>query len=230
VPIGVRAAGITGSVVAWVAAFGVGAAQLAGAQVAAWWPWVSVAGAAAGLPVALSVVGERSPGALDNASGVAAVLLAADALPAAIPVGVLLTSAEELGLAGARAWALDAAPATAINFDGLDDSGVLTAMHTRARPRALSAAVREGARTTGAGVRERRLLPGILVDGVALADRGWQVVTLSRGTLATLGRIHRPADRAERVGGAGVAEAARVAVAALVALGAFERADLSEEG
>src|SRR4029077_14944104 len=60
---------------------------------------------AGGLPLMLSVVGQRSDGALDNASGVAAALDAVSALSPALPIGVLITDAEELSLAGARAWA-----------------------------------------------------------------------------------------------------------------------------
>ena len=218
VPIGARAAGVVGSGAAWVAALAVAVAQLLGAGVATWWPWVGAAGAVAGVPVLLSVVGARSPGALDNATGVAAVLATVAQLPRDVPVGVLLTSAEELGLAGARAWGERATPALAINFDGVDDAGALTAMYTGARPARLLAAVAQAAGAQGVACRERRLLPGILVDALALADRGWEVLTLSRGTLATLGRIHRPADRADRVAGTGVAEAARVAASAIVTL------------
>jgi hypothetical protein len=57
------------------------------------------------IPVVLSVVGNRSPGALDNASGVAAVIAAARGVPNDSDIGVLITDAEELGLAGAMSWA-----------------------------------------------------------------------------------------------------------------------------
>jgi hypothetical protein len=216
VPIGVRAAGVVGSVAAWGAALALAAVQLAGARMgepsSSWW-WVGAVGVAAAVPVALSVVGERSPGALDNATGVAAVLRTAAGLPVGTPLGVLLTSAEELGLAGSRAWAVGATPATALNFDGIDDAGGLTLMYSGQRPTTLLAAVQSAAGRIGVAVRARRLVPGILVDAVALSDAGWRTATLSRGTFGTLARIHRPADRAERLTGHGVAEAARVAVA-----------------
>jgi hypothetical protein len=54
-----------------------------------------------------------------------------------------------------------------------------------------------------------------LVDGVAFADAGWEAVTVSRGTVATLGRIHRPADRADRMTGIGVEAAAKAIVRAV---------------
>jgi hypothetical protein len=73
----------------------------------------------------LSVVGQRSAGALDNASGVAAVLDAAAALSPALPIGVLIADAEELSLAGARAWARSRPAGVALNCDSVDDDGSL---------------------------------------------------------------------------------------------------------
>ena len=69
-----------------------------------------------------------------------------------------------------------------------------------------------------APARIRRLLPGVLVDAVALADEGWRTATLSRGTLGTLMRIHTSGDTAQRMSGAGIAEAARVMARAATAL------------
>ena len=57
---------------------------------------------------------------------------------------------------------------------------------------------------------ERRTIPGILTDGVALANAGWSAVTLSRGTLRTLARIHRPADNVGRTRGDGISVMARL--------------------
>lgn len=221
VSIGARAAGIVATVAAWAAALALAAAHLARGPAAVhlgWWSWLGWIGLAAALPVALSVVGERSPGALDNATGVATVLRTVAALRDDVPLGVLLTSAEELGLAGSRAWAVDATPATALNVDGIDDAGGLTMMYSGRRPDSLLAAARTAAGGLGVAVRERRLLPGILVDAVALADAGWRTATLSRGTLATLARIHRPTDQAGRLHGGGVEEAARLAAGVVAAL------------
>jgi hypothetical protein len=66
--------------------------------------------------------------------------------------------------------------------------------------------------------RARRLLPGILVDAVALADAGWRAVTVSRGSLATLARIHTAADALPRLRGDGVAAAAALLAALAEAL------------
>jgi Zn-dependent M28 family amino/carboxypeptidase len=174
-----------------------------------WWLFVGVAAVAGSVPVIATTVGARSPGALDNASGVAAVLVAAETTRG--PVGVCLTSAEELGLAGARAWVLNRRAAIAVNCDGVDDGGTLTCMHSGTAPAELLARVVKAARACGASsVRAHRLLPGVLTDGVALADAGWDVVTLSKGGVGTLARIHTVRDRAELLSGTGIAEVARI--------------------
>ena len=218
IPILARAIGIVSLAALVVLAAAAGVAQAAGVEGArVLWPWCAALAPLAGAPVLLSVVRSRSPGALDNASGVAAVLTAARLAAPAMPLGVLLTSAEELGLAGARAWAREAAPAIALNCDGVDDAGPLVCMHGARVPARVVGALR---RAGGPALRVRRLLPGILADSVALADAGWETVTLSRGTLSTLARIHRPADRADRLTARGIAEAATLLAAALSQLGA----------
>lgn len=173
------------------------------------WRALAVAGCIATIPIVGSVVGERSAGAVDDGSGVATVLLAVERLPRDLPLGVLLTSAEELGMAGAQAFASERAPASAINIDGVDDSGGIICMRhgLAARPRI---GVAHAAAALGLRVRERRTIPGLLTDGVALANAGWSAVTLSRGTLATLARVHRPADSAARMHGTGITEMARL--------------------
>ena len=218
VPILARAAGVAVSALCWIVALGVALAQVGGASVAGAWPWLAAVGALAAVPVAASVVGAHSPGAIDNASGVATVLLAAAATPRALELGVLLPSAEELGMAGARAWARGRAAGVAVNCDGVDDSGMLTLMYSGRRPdRLLVVGERAGA-AAGTPARSRRLLPGVLTDGVALADAGWEAVTVSRGTWRTLARIHRPADSADGVTGRGVADGARLVATMAVAL------------
>jgi hypothetical protein len=155
---------------------------------------------------------------------------AAGAVPRRHALGVLLPSAEELGLAGARAWARTRPAAVAINCDGVDDDGATTVMYTRRRPaRLLDAAARAGAALHEA-VRARRLLPGILTDGVALADAGWEVVTVSRGGLGTLARIHTPADRPDRLTASGVARTAQLIARMVVALAAAEAGDGADRG
>ena len=218
VPILARAAGVTLVIVTWLSCAAIAAMQLAGGvSVVGSMAWsvlmpLAVIGA---VPVIATTVGSRSPGALDNASGVATVLSAAERTGAP-SIGVCLTSAEELGLAGARAWVRQAerrAESMAINCDGVDDSGVVTCMYSGARPGALVDAIAAAGERSEVRVRAHRLLPGVLTDGVALADAGWPAVTLSKGGARTLARIHTPGDRADRLSGSGIDDVARVIVA-----------------
>jgi hypothetical protein len=210
IPMLIRAGAIALHGAAWVAALLLCAVDWLGGSLPAAWLSVAVGGAAAGLPIMASVVGDRSDGAVDNASGVAAVLVAAAALPRELSVGVLVTSAEELGLAGARAWVRARTPATALNCDGIDDTGELLCMYSRHRPDALIAAYDRAARAEGKALRVRRLLPGVLVDAVAFADAGWEALTLSRGTIGTLARIHTRRDTLTALTGAGIEDAVPV--------------------
>jgi hypothetical protein len=218
IPIAARALGVMGTIAVWIVAIAACAAQLAGAPVAGLWPWLTVAGVVAAAPVAASVVGARSPGALDDASGVATVLLVAEQLQRDRSLGVILTSAEELGLAGARAWAAGRPPAVAINIDGVDDTGALRFTHTGRRPERLLEALRAASRAHGLRSGSGPLLPGVLVDGVALANRGWEVVTVSRGSWRTVARIHTPRDDLSTLTGKGVVETAGVVLHAVEGL------------
>ena len=224
-PMALRVAGIVASTVAWAGMLILASlawrGQVSAAAAWPWWAGLTLLGVPAGLPLVLSTVGARSVGAVDNASGVATVLTAAALLPAEARVGVLLTSAEELGLAGARAWGrLRGAPARrpagiAINCDGVDDAGRLRLMPV-ARAPIPTAAVRASARDAGLPLAEGGV-PGILVDAIALHASGFQAVTLMKGTTATLRRVHTPADGPGTLTGTGIAEAA------VVMAGAVER-------
>ncbi|HLV26075.1 MAG TPA: M28 family peptidase [Gemmatimonadales bacterium] len=216
VPIAVRAVSIVLLSVAFLLSVVYAAAQVAGAVDGSLWPYLAILAGVCALPAMLSTVGNRSQGALDNASGVAAVLMAAEALGEERSVGICITSAEELGLAGSRAWisarAADA-PRVVLNVDSLDDSGDTVLMWSRRKPEAIMEACGRGALSCGARLVRRRLIPGILTDGVAVADGGWPVVTVSRGTLRTLLRIHSERDSPELLSGTGVAETAELLAA-----------------
>jgi len=166
------------------------------------------------LPLMLSGVGARNHGTVDNASGVATVLEAAELLPRDLDVGVLITDAEELALAGARAWLREwrGAVGVALNCDSVDDAGPLVAMYSGGRDRSTTtvSAVAGAANAEGEQLRTTRLLPGILADSVAFAGAGWRTVTLSRGTIRTLGRIHTSRDTLDAMRGTGIPGAARV--------------------
>lgn len=166
----------------------------------------------AAVPLMLSYVGDRNHGTLDNASGVAAVLQAAEMIGPTANVGVLITDAEELALAGARAWARAKSrqPGIALNCDSIDDDGRLTVMHGSPPPTAVLSAMERAARANAEPLRVIRLIPGILTDHVALAAAGWTTLTLSRGTARTLQRIHTSRDTLATMRGTGITGAARV--------------------
>ena len=162
----------------------------------------------------LSGVGARNQGTVDNASGVATLLEAAELLPRNLDVGVLITDAEELALAGARAWLREwrGAVGVALNCDSIDDAGPLVAMYSgrRQRSAAAVAAVAHAAIEEHETLSAMRLLPGVLADSVAFAGGGWRTLTLSRGTIRTLGRIHTSRDTLDTMRGTGIPGAARV--------------------
>ena len=116
-------------------------------------------------------------------------------------------------MAGARAFADGRRPAMAINVDGVDDRGSTICMY-HGRAARVRVGVARAARAIGMRVREQPTIPGLLTDGVALGEAGWSAVTLSRGGLATLWRIHRAADTAERLSGVGMHEVARLVASA----------------
>jgi Peptidase family M28 len=166
------------------------------------------------LPLMLSGVGARNHGTVDNASGVATVLEAAELLPRDLDVGVLITDAEELALAGVRAWLREwrGAAGVALNCDSVDDVGPLVAMYSgrRNRTAAIVGAMADAAAAERERLRTMRLLPGVLADSVAFAGAGWRTLTLSRGTIRTLGRIHTSRDTLDAMRGTGIPGAARV--------------------
>ena len=178
-------------------------------MVASVWPVLQISALVAVLPSILCFVRNDSHGALDNSSGVAAVLMASRKASTANDLGVLITSGEELGLAGARAWSAGATPGMlAINCDTVDDAGRWRCMYTGPRPRRVAAAAETIGRTLGLKLTIGPLIPGILADSIAFADRGIESVTVSRGTLSTLARIHTRRDTSTALTGRGVTEGA----------------------
>jgi hypothetical protein len=165
------------------------------------------------LPMIFCLTGNRSHGALDNASGLVSVLLAARELKSRDDVGVIVTSGEELVLAGARAYvAAHPEPVIALNCDTIDDAGRLLCMR-RGDNRDASSAIRRASKRLGLRVRVRPMIPGLLADNLAFSDAGWDAITLSRGNIATLARVHTKGDNLERMSGTGIANAARLLVA-----------------
>ncbi len=140
-------------------------------------------------------VNDNSPGAVDNATALVAVFMAIDQLGPAAAVGVIFPDAEEFGLVGARALAVDRADlfadAAVINLDGLDDLGTPVALVHR--PGTIGVAV-----ATALKARRWRWLP-VVVDGIALARVSRECVTILKGNWRTMLAVHRPGDTADRV-------------------------------
>jgi hypothetical protein len=195
--------------------------SLVGVQVApSVWHVLAIAAVVAALPSIFCFVRNESRGALDNASGVATVLMASQLASAVQNLGVLITSGEELGLAGARVWASRATPGLlVINCDTVDDSGGWRCMYNGPRPARIAAV----AETIAARLRFKlavgRMIPGILADSMAFADRGIESVTVGRGRLSTLARIHTRRDTSNALTGSGVVEGAAVLSALAKELG-----------
>jgi hypothetical protein len=188
-------------------------------------PWIlfTLAGGAA---MAVSWSAGDSPGAVDNASGIIAVLVAAELARDGLDVGVLITGAEEYGMEGARAWTAAAGPqGVFVNFDGLDDRGAFNLMRHKpagggAPPGTVSATavfdtVAAAIHDHGHALRRSRLPLGIFVDGSVLAGAGMAGVTVSRGDWHTLGVVHTPRDTADRTGTRSAVEAGRLVHQAL---------------
>ena len=167
------------------------------------------------IPVALCLIGNQSRGALDNASGVAAGLLALELVPRDKSVGVLFTSAEELGLAGARAFIEEhRTRAIALNCDTIDDDGAFICM-TDNRRSVIAASLSRAGNAIHQPVKIRSIIPGILTDSIPFSKAGWDAVTLSRGNLRTLSAVHTSGDEPGRINGTGIALAARMIAATI---------------
>ena len=188
------------TVVAILALFAAATLQLyrpvpAGVAVAA-----GALGCIAGLLISRGRLSGTSPGVRDNASGLLAVLTAAERATDS-SIGVIITGAEEFGLVGARRLARERpdlfANAIVINIDTVDDEGI-TYVITHGAESASLAGLLLG-RLTGLSplVKERRLPIGIMVDSLPLAVVARQSATVGRLTWGTLARIHTPRDDAD---------------------------------
>jgi hypothetical protein len=218
-PLILRVAGAVASAIAWLALLVVLAAGGAGPAV------LVIAGALGGLGgvlVACCCIGNRSDGALDNASGVAGLLRIAEveAERGSGDLAFLVTDAEEHGLAGARAAARSFSGLEAvINLDGLDDHGPMVLIEGRAPfaavPTRLTWTIDQAAAARDMQLRHSGLPPGLLLDHVPFSKAGLYSFTIMRGSLRSLARVHRPADTVDRLTGAGPALVADIVCDAL---------------
>ncbi|MBW3553775.1 MAG: Zn-dependent exopeptidase M28 [Gemmatimonadetes bacterium] len=174
-----------------------------------------------GLVLALSWASNASPGALDNASGVAALLATAGRVGSGGDVAFLITDGEELGLAGARDVARRLPPVQGvINVEGLDDGGTFIVAEghgwrRRGSAPQLAAALLTAGRALDLPVHRRKLPLSLLVDHLPVARAGIPSLTLLRGSWKSLMRVHRPGDDLSRLGCDGAADGATLLAAAL---------------
>lgn len=231
VPLSIRGPAIIVGIIAWIAL--VVLAVMSMARFVGMAP-VLVAGMLAfvcGILLTVSWADDRSPGALDNASGLATLLGIAEREKAADDVAFLITDAEELGLAGARAIA-PRMPAVfgVINVDGIDDHGTFHVMERFGWPRRKGLAPHLAAAILGSAAEldiraQRRDVPfGILLDHMPIVEGGTPALSVMRGTLRSLHRVHRPADNAQRLSGSGAQDCVDLLCGALTQLRARDGA------
>ncbi len=162
-----------------------------------------VLGSLAGVLLSRGRLAGASPGARDNGSGLLAVLTAAE-LTTDPAIGVIVTGAEEFGLAGARALVRDQPSllrgTSIINVDTVDDEGTLFVVRHGKQGADLAARMRGRAAGLAPHLRERRLPLGIMVDAVPLARVTREAVTIARLSWGTLKRLHTPRDDASGYG------------------------------
>ena len=223
VPTLVRTAGIALEATGYLVASGLAVALTIGWKPhPVWWVFAALVTLGGALPVMLSVVTSRSPGALDNASGVVTVLAAAAMTD--VELGVLITDAEELGLAGARAWSAGVKrDVVIVNCDGVDDAGAVIAMYSGKAPARLLGAISAASEQTGIACQATRLVPGLLTDSVAVTDAGLASVTFMRGSWRSLARVHSRRDDLSRLRGSGIADTATLMAHTVRAIGGATR-------
>jgi hypothetical protein len=230
-PLAFRGPAILVGVVTWLLLLGAAAFHTAQPLPATAIILLAVLAAVSGLGLVLCWVDNRSPGALDNASGVVAALGIAAREAAAGDVAFLITDAEELGLAGARAAAPGLPPVFGvINLDGLDDHGRFYVferygvIRRRGLAPHLAAALLQEADARNETADRRDLPFGIPVDHIPIVEAGTPALTLMRGSIRSLSRVHRPADTADRLQGDGIRRTIDLVCGALVRLRAQSRA------
>jgi Zn-dependent M28 family amino/carboxypeptidase len=231
VPLSFRGPAIAFALLAWLALFVLALASIAQPVAPGLALAVGVIGVIAGLILLFCWVENNSPGALDNATGVVALLELAAREHAAGDVAFLVTDAEELGLAGARAIA-GRLPVVigAINLDGLDDEGAFWIIERFGWPRKrglaphLAAAMLRAADDLGLDARRRDVPFGIMLDHIPLVQGGTPAISVLRGGLRSLRRVHRPEDDLDHLRGDGIAPTIRLVARALELLRAQEPA------
>jgi hypothetical protein len=224
IPLAFRGPAIVLGIIAWIALF---IMELLGLLDPAFnnHTMITVLGALgglAGLILILCWVNNNSPGALDNASGVATLLGVAERELEAGDVAFIVTDAEELGLAGAREVAASLPPSFGvINVDGIDDYGTFHIVERFGWPKKqgaaphLAAALLSAASALNQNARRRNVPIGLLLDHIPIVRAGTPALTLMRGDLKSLSRVHRPTDNLDILTGTGVDDAVSLVSGAL---------------
>jgi hypothetical protein len=194
----------------------------------------------AGVPLWFLDLGDDSPGAIDNASGVGVVMELAHALAndpqvrRKLDLIVLLTSAEEVSTMGAvayvqrhekelRRWE-QSGHVYVFNFDGVGvngplrwvSKGELAALHSELLEPRLVSLVRQACKDLGCKIKSFNL-PGALYDHLPFAALGLQAGTLVAVSRASLG-VHTRRDSADKLALAGFEQAGQVALRVIAEL------------
>jgi hypothetical protein len=235
VPTLVRTAAVGVAALAWAALLVLSALWFGGEPTR--FPGLAIAMAGllflAALALALSWAANESPGALDNATGLAALLEVAASSGATGDIAFLVTDGEELGLAGARAVAAHLPPVQGvINIDSLDDAGrfyVAEGYGWRRRGYApqLAAGLLTAATVLGMQIERRTLPRSLLVDHLPIAEAGIPTLTLMRGDRRSLLRVHQAGDDADHIDGSGAARGVTLLLATMRLLREEEAAHLA---
>ena len=185
---------------------------------------IGVVAMLAGLPLLILDIGDASPGAIDNASSVGLVLHLAERLAASsrwrdrLRVTILVTSAEEMTVMGAEAYARENEPALRrqaeagglyiLNLDGIGVDGKLYLAGGRRPARRLEDLIHKACDELEIAI-ERFGLAGVMFDHMPFARRGLDAVSLIAVGPATR-FVHTPQDTADKLDVRGFEQAGRV--------------------
>ncbi|MFN8179661.1 MAG: M28 family peptidase [bacterium] len=175
--------------------------------------------------VAWNPAGNESPGAMDNASGLAVLLELAESLPReaaldGVELTFLATGAEEVGLAGAMRWIqaherrFERSRTTFLNVDSVGVGKGLLAIDVRGRApdgRPMRRMLAEAAQAAGVRLRVLPFLPGVGVDTMPMGARGFATASILGEVLgAASRRIHSARDTMEPLEEEGLEAAVRL--------------------
>jgi hypothetical protein len=177
------------------------------------------------LPLIVLDVGNKSPGANDNASGVGTVLHLAECialredLREKIDVTILIPSAEEMGLMGAAAYVQhhlaarrDEKELYVLNFDSVGIEGRLCYVdaNNKHKPSRLLSLIKQTCKETNTPISHFSLV-GALMDHIPFARAGFDAISFTVSGKASWW-IHTQHDSVEQLHPKGFAEAGNVAI------------------